>query len=195
MTPVFLAQAEREYRAQFEKMRATGRTPTRVDFEKHHAWQRPLYALAARLAEEYGARGIRNLAEPVWLSLREMGLPAKKRARSVWMSCVLRTGFALGGGRVRTPLFRPDYFFGQLHIGEITESVLLRLLAALPAGTSELMTHPGLPDAEAAEGEENAESGMSASWITAHREAELRALTSPAVRRAVESSGVELKAL
>ncbi len=192
MPPAFLAQAEREYRAQFEKLLAAARdnnlAVTHIDFEKHHAWQAPLYALAARLAEEYAVPGIRGLAEPVWFSLRKAGFSGWKPLAT---AAALRTAFAFGGGRVRTSLFRPDHFLGQLHIGRITERFLLRLLPALPAGTSELMTHPGLPDAPAPN--MAASPGMAASWIAPHRESELHALTSPAVRKAAESAGIELR--
>lgn len=183
MTPRFLAQAEREYRAQFAKAQSAGVRLTHVDFEKHHAWQSPLYALAARLAAEHNVPGIRSLREPVWFSLRTAGWPG---LRNVCMSAALRTGFRFGGERVKTTLFSPDCFFGQLHIGKMTEQSLLRLLANLPPGVSELMTHPGEPAADE-------ETNMGKSWITSRRAAELSALISPAVREAVKARGIELR--
>ncbi len=182
MTRDFLSQAEREYRAQLEKILGAGILPTHVDFEKHHAWQRPLYSLAGRLAEEYGVRGIRNLAEPVWFSLRKTGWPGLAGAG---MAAALRAGFTLGGGRATTGLARPDWFFGQTHIGGMTEAVWLRLLAALPPGVSEVMVHPGCANADAV-------GGMGTSWIEAKRAAELEALISPAVRSTAAAQGISL---
>lgn len=189
MTPQFLAQAEQEYRAQFEKVIAAGIRPTHIDFEKHHAWQGPLYALACRLAEEYGIPAARTLAEPVWFSLCKLGFPG---LRQTTMSALLRTGFTLFGGEKaaeKAPLSHPDHFLGQLHIGQMTEKIWLRLLASLPAGVSEVMTHPGRAEKL---GSDTSVNELGASRLTKNRPAELSALLSPAVRSAVEAHGITL---
>jgi predicted glycoside hydrolase/deacetylase ChbG (UPF0249 family) len=57
-------------------------------------------------------------------------------------------------------------------------------LARLPAGLTELMVHPGHPDAALA----------AATRYVAGRERELRALTSRAARHAVRAGGIDLLA-
>ncbi len=183
-TRQFLDQAEREWRRQFERVLAAGVGPSHIDFEKHHAWQAPLHLLACRLAAEYGVPAVRNLREPLVWAIRRLGWPGWRRFA---MAAGLRAGLAaLGPGDC--PLARPDYFLGQSRIGDMTEEVWLRLVRHLPPGTSEVMTHPGLPDDPA----DPRLAAMGAGWLGGGRRRELAALLSPGVRRAVEREGVEL---
>lgn len=176
----FLADAEREYRAQIEKILAAGIAPTHCDFEKHHGWQRGVYRLACRLALEYGIRAVRNLAEPVWWSLAALGWPGTGRCA---MSVLLRSGVA---ATVRPDGIKaPDRLLGQLHIGGMDETAWLRLLANPPPGTSEVMTHPGLPEPSAA-----VDKRMGRHRLASTRAAEMSALTSRAVREQAEKANV-----
>jgi hypothetical protein len=61
-----------------------------------------------------------------------------------------------------------------------TEASLLAALAALSEGVTELMAHPGYRPA------------VVTTSFGVEREEELRALTSPAARRAVEAAGIRL---
>lgn len=182
LTRDFLAQAEREYRLQFEKILSSGIAPSHIDFEKHHAWQGPLYHLACRLAAEHGVGAVRRLREPVAWSGRRLGWPG---ARQTAMAVFLRCGFDLGGSG-SVGLARPDRLLGQMHIGGMTETVWLRLARGLPPGVSEVMTHPG--EAEAGE----AAGGMGDSWLADRREVELEALLSPKVRAALDAGKIKL---
>lgn len=183
MSAGFLAQAETEYRSQFEKALAAGLSPTHIDFEKHHAWQGPLYHLACRLAAEYGVKAVRQLREPVAWSCRVLGWPGMKKA---FMAAALRCGVALSEGRA-PHLKRPDHLLGQYAIGGMTEAVWLRLLAHLPAGTTEVMTHPGknIP-------ENSHDTKMGNSWIDTAREMELNALISLRLRDSILAHHIEL---
>lgn len=183
-TSRFLEQAGREYRLQLERVLAAGIVPTHVDFEKHHAFQAPLYDLACRLAEEYGVPAVRALREPVVWAIRRLGWPGWRRAA---MAAALRVGVDLLG-RPAPRLAAPDWLLGQSHIGAMDEDAWLRLLRHLPDGVSEVMTHPGLPDDPA--GADAA--GMGKSWLGGAREREFRALTSPRVRDAVAAAGIQL---
>lgn len=180
----FLAQAEKEYRRQLEKILAAGILPTHIDFEKHHAFQAGLYDLACRLAGDYGVPAARVLREPVFWAVRRLGFPGWKR---LVMASALRCGVSLFGPRACDPA-RPDRLLGQTHIGMMTEDVWLALIAALPPGVSEVMTHPG----SAGHPEDGAVGEMGASWLSGARETELRALTSERVREAVRRAGVVL---
>jgi predicted glycoside hydrolase/deacetylase ChbG (UPF0249 family) len=181
MSPAFLGQAEGEYRRQIEKIVAAGIRPTHVDFEKHHAWQAPLYRLAARLAREYGIRAIRNLREPPIWAIRRLGWPGWRRLS---LSLSLRAGLALFGPG-SSGLASPDRLLGQCRIGDMDEAAWLRLARHVPPGVSEIMTHPGMADASGAGGD------MGTSRLAAGRKRELEALASPLVRHSLEEAGVE----
>jgi predicted glycoside hydrolase/deacetylase ChbG (UPF0249 family) len=71
-----------------------------------------------------------------------------------------------------------ERFFGE---GARLE-VLLEILAALPAGTTELMCHPGLPDPELA----------AVSSYAVERERELEVLTDPQAARRARELGIRL---
>jgi predicted glycoside hydrolase/deacetylase ChbG (UPF0249 family) len=72
--------------------------------------------------------------------------------------------------------------WGLAHTGLISVEWLLRAAAALPEGTTEIMTHPGRP--------EGLEPDMTR--LIESRRAEMAALCSPAVKDAFRASGVEL---
>lgn len=76
----------------------------------------------------------------------------------------------------------PEHFFGESGPEPYWSSErLLAHLAALPEGVSEFMTHPGYFDQD-----------LAYSRYGRQREVELRGLTDPAVRGAVEARGVRL---
>lgn len=181
--PEYLQAAEIEYRAQIEKVLAAGVQPDHLDFEKHHGVWRPLYALGARLAAEYGL-GIRAYYEPLWFVLRNLPFPGVRR---FWRSCHM---FFYQFFRVRrAAVFSPDYFFGQSHIGALSREYLRDLIRNLPVGVSELMCHPGMRD----EVEENGvatEAG--ASWITGARVNDLAVVADPEIQLLAQQSGIIL---
>ncbi|HET7594012.1 MAG TPA: ChbG/HpnK family deacetylase, partial [Stellaceae bacterium] len=75
-----------------------------------------------------------------------------------------------------------DHLLGLGWSGAMTEPRVLRLIAALPAGTSELYCHPAVTQTPAL-----------ARTMPNYRPAEeLAALLSPAVRGLVEKSGIAL---
>jgi predicted glycoside hydrolase/deacetylase ChbG (UPF0249 family) len=75
-----------------------------------------------------------------------------------------------------------DLFVDGFHGEGATASNLRRILAALPAGTTELMCHPARVDAELSAGSSYAEA----------RERELAVLTDRGVRQQVQALGIEL---
>jgi len=84
----------------------------------------------------------------------------------------------LNSSGIRTP----DRFFGFHSAGHVDQMALRSVLFGVPAGTSELMCHPGRGEPP---------SSPYASWEY-EWEAELEALTSPETRRIIESQGIEL---
>lgn len=185
LTDEFLVQAGIEYRRQVERVVAAGIQPTHIDFEKHHAWQGPLYMEACTVAKEFGIFAVRNLREPVMWSLKVLGWPGLVKAGQAML---LRKGFDFGGGLGSCGLAGPERILGQSHIGGMSEEVWLRLAERLPGGVSEVMTHPGFPDEDGAQ-----ENDMGVSWMGEGRRIEMEALVSKKVRQALASQGVRFE--
>jgi chitin disaccharide deacetylase len=103
-----------------------------------------------------------------------------------------RKAFAVGA-RATYPLFRrivqknrmrtPEHFFGFAATGQLGRDGLLRIIRRLPDGTSELVCHPGVMDAEL-EG--------TGTRLSAEREVELAALTDLDVKKEILGRGVHL---
>ena len=76
-----------------------------------------------------------------------------------------------------------DYFRGFSLTGRLDAAALVRLLRGLPTGTTELMCHPGRLGAELR---------AARTRLKESREQELRALTSPEVKQAIQEGGIRL---
>jgi hypothetical protein len=100
------------------------------------------------------------------------------------MSLALRSGVLLARHSTAPGLLRPEHFLGQLHIGQLNQEAWLKIIPHLPPGISEVMTHPGQREKDS--------NPPSLGWLGEHREVELSALLSPAVKRAIESNFVRL---
>lgn len=82
----------------------------------------------------------------------------------------------------REKIATTDYFVEDFYDRGATLEDLLRIVAALPPGTTELMCHPAVVDEEL----------RSSSGYADERTRELEVLTDPVVRRAIESAGIRL---
>ena len=96
--------------------------------------------------------------------------------------------FGLVRGRFERVLTRhgcrfTDHFAGFQITGKFTASDVAALIRQLPEGSTEFMCHPGICAEELR---------ASRTRLKESREAELRALTSPEVRVALQESGAEL---
>jgi hopanoid biosynthesis associated protein HpnK len=178
----FSARARRqlaaEIRAQFAAFRATGLALDHVNAHKHMHVHPTVAALIVGIGRDFG--------------LRSMRVPWEPRAP-------LRRAAMAEGAHVPRPLYAPwvallrhrlqraglsanDQLFGIAWSGAMTEQRVLRLIEALPPGTSELYCHPALMQTPSL-----------ARAMPAYRPAEeFAALLSPRVRRLIESAGIEL---
>jgi predicted glycoside hydrolase/deacetylase ChbG (UPF0249 family) len=132
-----------ECAAQIDRLRSAGITPTHLDGHRHvHALPGFLAPVAAS-AFEAGIGVIRAPLEPLMtFSTRFPALLTKALVTASWFS----SGTAgKADGRFR----RVDHFRGiSLQGGKDFEQRFLTLIERLPAGTTELMVHPGHADAE-----------------------------------------------
>ena len=162
-----------EWRAQVERFIAvTGRSPTHLDAHHHVAYWTPLLLRAMlELAHAYGCA----IRLPTGAEAERVGM--EMLAGLVQPLCAW-AGPLLDAYRPR----HPDHFEASFYSAGTTREHLLHLLSHLPAGTTELMCHPGHADAEL----------LAGSGYNRQREVELGILTDPVVVEQVRKKSVEL---
>jgi len=179
------AMARREIRvypelaAQVRRIVDAGIRPTHLDTHKHTHLAPPVLDAVARLGEEFGVRWVRR---PFDFPLNDLrgAVPSAQRLASGAMG-LLRKRFL----RVleKRGCLTTDHFAGFQITGRFRTAELLRLLAAVPEGTTELMCHPG----RCGEALRRARTRLKES-----REHELEALVAPETRAALARHGIEL---
>ncbi len=166
-----------EFSAQVRKILDAGLAPTHLDTHKHTHLAPPVLDAVARIAQESGIRWVRR---PFDFPLNGQRIPPAKKLVSNILG-LLRRRFhrVLARRGCRTT----DHFAGFQITGRFRTAELLELLAVVPAGSTELMCHPGHcgPALRAAR-----------TRLKESREAELEALTAPEVREALGRHGIEL---
>jgi chitin disaccharide deacetylase len=164
LRPGVREQLAAEIRAQFERFAQTGLKLDHADAQSHMHVHPTVFRLILEIGREYGLPAVRIPREPgggtrtiaPWLTLMRL------RAR--------RAGIASN-----------DYAFGLNEAGALTEGRVLRILANLPDGVTEIFFHPATGAfAGADRGTE------SFRWTD-----ELAALTSPRVREAIARDGIQ----
>jgi predicted glycoside hydrolase/deacetylase ChbG (UPF0249 family) len=173
-SPWTVAWMAEEFDAQVRFMLDHGVRPTHVDTHRHaHGWP-GIFVCIDRLAERYDIPFIRRHHEVLPCGFAPA--PGRQRRLSAALT-LLGAANACLSRRVRGTRGT----WGVAHTGRIDESWLVRVARSLPAGVTEIMTHPGL----APEGAEPA------GRLGASRPGELKALCSQAVRVEFERQGIE----
>lgn len=174
-------EIEIELRAQIEKVLAAGLRLTHVDSHKHSHALPPIGEVIARVIGDYGIRAVR-LPREHW-RIPRWNLSAKLIAQSIGalaLAQLCRFGEAT---LRRAKMSTADAFFGVTQTGFWSRQWLKDLIATLPEGVSELMSHPGYNDEEL----EQVETRLRES-----RAVEFALLTDPEVVEAVRENGVRL---
>lgn len=157
-------QIESETLAQIASLQARGLCLTHIDTHKHtHMFPRILRPVL-RAARAAGIRCVRNPFESEWSLAATSNAPFVRRAevrllgllRSSFLRIVAEEGFTTTAGSI-----------GVLATGTLDEGIVAALLAHLPSGDWELVTHPGYNDADLA---------YARTRLLASRETERRAL-------------------
>lgn len=170
-----LAAVRRELLAQVARVSSAGVAPDHLDTHQHCLLFPVLTNLIADVASSSGIRALR------WPRPAEPPLEGAPLTGSLAEELALYRQLAPTAGRTLHARRRwtPDGLWGMPLLNRLDTASLLATLARIPAGTWELMTHPGYCDpADPFGGVE--------------REAELAALTAPAVRRLLEARGIRL---
>src|SRR3989441_338081 len=153
-----------ECTAQLSRLRRAGLVVTHVDSHRHVHALPGVWGPVVETARREGVPVVRVPLEPWGLNPLNWRASLKKT--------VLRLAWGVAS-RGETPLRRADHFVGiSLQGGRGFLRRLLAVIDHLKPGTTELMVHPGYPDADLAGWDE----------YTAPRAQELAALTRPEVR-------------
>jgi predicted glycoside hydrolase/deacetylase ChbG (UPF0249 family) len=184
---LLLAEVETEWDAQIRRVRDAGIAPTHLDGHKHVHMLPGLFETALKLAKRHGIGAIRVSLEAS--SLRAaLASGAKQNSGVVLRQGVQARGLKLLAREAREQAARAgistaDYFCGIAQTGELTREGVEQFLKSLPAGTTELMCHPGYADAALQK---------TPTRLQHSRETELRILTDTGIRNLVASLGIRL---
>lgn len=170
-----------ELRAQIEKALDAGLRLTHVDSHKHTHAIPQVYEAIITVIREYGVNAAR-LPREEWRFDRA-AKSFKLIAQSVGAFGAAQLCRISEARLKRLDVRTPDFFFGVTRTGFWTKDWLIGLIERLPAGSSELMCHPGYNDDDL----RGAKTRLRAS-----RENELRLLTDPDVIAKLEERGVML---
>jgi len=174
--PLIRLQLAQEINAQFQAFISTGLVLDHVNVHQHLHLHPTVSSLLIHIGRRYGLLAIRVPDEPRGVLMKA------EPGRALPRSNLRPVQYLLRRRARRARLIANDNVFGLAWSGHMTEERLLALIPHLPPGLNELYTHPATADASAMP---HAAPGYE------YRE-ELRALLSPAVRRAVEDEHIVL---
>lgn len=165
---VALDEVERELAAQVDRVRSEGIPLTHLDAHKHvHAYP-PIFTIVVGLARRFGIAVVRVPFEHPVPSVADL-------AMRPWLRRDYRVAADYG---ITTPRF-----VGRAFTGTLTAPALDDAIRRVPAGTTELMVHPGYVD--------DALRAMP-TRLVASRAKEVALLTAPDVHRLVAAEGIQL---
>jgi predicted glycoside hydrolase/deacetylase ChbG (UPF0249 family) len=168
-----------ELAAQVRRILDAGLNPTHLDTHKHTHLLPPVLEAVARISEEFKIPWVR----------RPFDFPMRA-GRAPWKNRAVSRGLGTVRGRFERVLSRhgcrsTGHFAGFQITGHYDAADLAALIRSLPEGSTEFMCHPGICGEELR---------AARTRLKESRELELRALTAPEVRAALNEAGVELVA-
>jgi chitin disaccharide deacetylase len=182
-----LQEVEREWDAQIKAVWKAGIEPTHLDGHKHVHMLPGLFEIALKLAKRHGIGSIRISLEASPLraalasgSSQKAGVVMKQGMQARGLKLLARDAREMAE---KAGIATADYFCGIAQTGEFTKEGILRLLKALPEGTTELMCHPGYADEKLKK---------TATRLQESRQKELEILTDTEIRKVVASEGIRL---
>ncbi|HEY1424181.1 MAG TPA: ChbG/HpnK family deacetylase [Candidatus Acidoferrum sp.] len=179
-------EVEIEWDAQIEKVKRAGVRPTHLDGHKHVQMLPGLFEIALRLAKKHGIAAVRVSHETSSLraALTDGGESSsviiKQGVQARGLKFLARDARAMAE---RSGISAADFFCGIAQTGVLTKQGVLKLLASLPEGTTELMCHPGYADSELR---------TTATRLQDSRQTELQILTDKDIRKSIATLGIRL---
>ncbi len=166
--PGLRSQLRAEIRHQLEAFRATGLVLDHVNGHLHLHLHPTVLGILLELATEFDIRRVRLTRDPLRLNLSlARGYLGYRLSHALIFGLLSRRARSRFD---RLNLRYPARVFGLLQNARVTEDYILKLLPALPAGDSELYSHPSLDEFRA----------------------EYEALISPRVRQLAAAQGLNL---
>jgi predicted glycoside hydrolase/deacetylase ChbG (UPF0249 family) len=144
---IALHEVEHELTGQIDRIRSAGVPVTHLDAHKHaHAFP-PIFEVVVRVAKRFGIGVVRVPCEPDAFGLVRRHWRSAARRQAV--ENLALAPWAAMDRRIlmRERLPAAPVFLGRVLTGLLTRDALVASLASAPAGTIELMTHPGWCDA------------------------------------------------
>jgi chitin disaccharide deacetylase len=137
-------QLRREITAQFERFHATGLALDHVNGHLHMHLHPTVFGLLMEHAAEWGITNVRLTHDPFWLNTRLASGQWLYRASHAFIYRILSR-------RARPQLLQRGlkhtrHVFGLLQNARVDEDFVAKLLVELPAGDSELYSHPSLDE-------------------------------------------------
>jgi chitin disaccharide deacetylase len=139
------AEIEAEATAQITLLQGRGLRLTHVDTHKHTHIFPPILRPILRAARQAGIGAIRNPFEPEW-AVRATPRASAIRSAEVW--ALRRFGPHFQRLLAEEGLATTDGTIAVAATGAVSAETVRSLLARLPEGTWELVTHPGYNDAD-----------------------------------------------
>jgi hopanoid biosynthesis associated protein HpnK len=157
-----------EIRAQFEKFRATGLPLDHVNGHLHLHLHPVVFKILMEEAEAFGIQRMRLTREPFWMDVPLAG--GNRLYRASHAAVYFFLSWSAQTGLRQKNIRHTQRVFGLLQNARVDEAYVLKLLAVLPPGDSELYAHPSLDKFQ-------------------H---EFAALVSPRVREQIKKLGIKL---
>ena len=178
--PNIRRQLATEIRAQFEAFARTGLPLDHVNAHKHMHLHPTILGLMIDIGRDYGMAAVRVPNEP---TLRRPWVGAGEYFRRLAGRLFLSPWLSLMKRRLRRAGLRfNDYIFGLNDTGRLDADRLLPILQALPAGVSEVFSHPATGRWD----------GVDPEAATYWFEREFEALRNPAIKQFLKGSDIQL---
>ena len=177
-------EIECELKAQIQKIGSAGIVPSHVDTHKHtHAHPRVM-EVVGRVAREFGITRIRRPIENLrdsWGTSRAENSGISKQIVAAGAVRVVASRFEAIAEKYQ--LRCPDHFLGLALTGQLGPAALRRMADSVEEGSTEIMLHPGICDADLA---------ASGSRLQQQRQTELDGLLDRGVREAFSQREIHL---
>jgi chitin disaccharide deacetylase len=177
-------EIECELKAQIGKILNAGIVLSHLDTHKHtHAHPR-IMEIVGKVAQEFGITKIRRPIEALrdsWETTRGDVQGVSKQIIAAGAVRVVASRFEAIAKKYR--LTCPDHFLGLAMTGQLGPLALRRMAESVEEGSTEIMLHPGICDADLA---------ASGSRLQHQRQTELDGLLDPGVREAFLERGIHL---
>ena len=179
-------EVEIEWEAQIDKVQQAGVRATHLDGHKHVQMLPGLFEIALRLAKKHGIAAVRvsHEASSLRAALTDGGQSSsviiKQGVQARGLKFLARDARAMAE---RSGISSADFFCGIAQTGVLAKRGVMKLLASLPEGTTELMCHPGYADADLRKTDTRLQDS---------RQTELQILTDKDVRKSIATLGIRL---